>query len=101
MKIFLKFFFSRVAISAIYFLAIPRKINIFERIIEYIYSKGISDPIASVLLVGAIICLILCWVQDFLYLEKIKKSVQYFYYFFSPKNSNLSFNPFPSKNGTY
>ena len=52
-------FSSRVAISAIFISAIPGKINGFERTVEYISSKGIPDPIASVLLVGAIICLIL------------------------------------------
>tara|TARA_B100000242_G_scaffold50538_1_gene30235 strand:- start:329 stop:709 length:381 start_codon:yes stop_codon:yes gene_type:complete len=51
-------FFSRVAISAIFISAIPGKINGFERTIEYISTKGIPDPLASVLLVGAIICLI-------------------------------------------
>jgi uncharacterized membrane protein YphA (DoxX/SURF4 family) len=52
-------FFSRLAISSIFILAIPGKINDFEKTVEYIISKGIPDPIASVLLVGAIICLIL------------------------------------------
>ena len=52
-------FFSRVAISAIFISAIPSKINGFERTVEYISSKGIPDPISSILLVGAIICLIL------------------------------------------
>jgi len=52
-------FFSRVSISAIFISAIPSKITGFERTVEYISSKGIPDPIASVLLVGAIICLIL------------------------------------------
>ena len=52
-------FFSRVSISAIFISAIPGKINGFERTVEYISSKGIPDPISSVLLVGAIICLIL------------------------------------------
>jgi len=52
-------FFSRVAISTIFISAIPGKINGFARTVEYISSKGIPDPIASVLLVGAIICLIL------------------------------------------
>ena len=52
-------FFSRVAISAIFISAIPRKIIGFERTVDYITSKGIPDPIASVLLIGAIICLIL------------------------------------------
>ncbi len=52
-------FFSRVAISAIFISAIPKKIIGFERTVDYITSKGIPDPIASVLLIGAIICLIL------------------------------------------
>jgi len=52
-------FFSRVAISAIFISAIPGKINDFERTVDYISSKGIPDPISSILLVGAIICLIL------------------------------------------
>ena len=52
-------FFSRILISAIFITAIPRKIFGFERTVEYISSKGIPDPISSILLVGAIICLIL------------------------------------------
>ena len=52
-------FFSRVLISAIFITAIPRKIFGFERTVEYISSKGIPDPISSIFLVGAIICLIL------------------------------------------
>ena len=52
-------FFSRVSISAIFISAIPGKINGFEKTVEYISSKGIPDPISSILLVGAIICLIL------------------------------------------
>ena len=52
-------FFSRVAISAIFITAIPSKITDFEITVEYIYSKGIPDPAASILLVGAIICLIM------------------------------------------
>ena len=52
-------FFSRVSISAIFISAIPGKINGFERTVEYISSKGIPDTISSILLVGAIICLIL------------------------------------------
>ena len=52
-------FFSRVSISSIFISAIPGKINGFERTVEYISSKGIPDPISSILLVGAIICLIL------------------------------------------
>ena len=52
-------FFSRVSISAIFISAIPGKLNGFEKTVEYISSKGIPDPISSILLVGAIICLIL------------------------------------------
>ena len=52
-------FFSRVAISAIFISAIPSKINDFERTVDYISSKGFPDPIASFILVAAIICLIL------------------------------------------
>ena len=52
-------FFSRVLISAIFISAIPGKVNGFERTVEYISSKGIPHPISSILLVGAIICLIL------------------------------------------
>jgi len=52
-------FFSRVSISAIFISAIPGKINNFERTVEYISSKGIPETISSILLVGAIICLIL------------------------------------------
>ena len=52
-------FLSRLAISAIFISAIPGKINGFNKTVEYISSKGIPDPISSILLVGAIICLIL------------------------------------------
>ena len=52
-------FFSRVSISTIFISAVPGKINDFERTVEYISSKGIPEPISSILLVGAIICLIL------------------------------------------
>ena len=51
--------FSRVAISAIFISDMPLKINGFERKVDYITLKGIPDPIASYLLVVAIICLIL------------------------------------------
>tara|TARA_B100000886_G_scaffold89783_1_gene59165 strand:- start:30 stop:410 length:381 start_codon:yes stop_codon:yes gene_type:complete len=52
-------FFSRVSISAIFISAIPSKINDFEGTVEYISSKGIPETISSIILVGAIICLIL------------------------------------------
>ena len=52
-------FIARVAISSIFISAIPGKITGFSKTVEYISSKGIPDPIASILLVGAIICLLL------------------------------------------
>ena len=52
-------FFARVAISSIFISAIPGKITSFAKTVEYISSKDIPDPIASILLVGAIICLTL------------------------------------------
>ncbi len=52
-------FFSRLSITALFISAVPGKINDFEKTVEYISSKGIPDPISSILLVGAIICLIL------------------------------------------
>ena len=52
-------FFARVAISSIFISAIPGKIIGFAKTVEYISSKGIPDPIASILLIGAIVCLIL------------------------------------------
>tara|TARA_Y100001978_G_scaffold62457_1_gene56078 strand:- start:296 stop:673 length:378 start_codon:yes stop_codon:yes gene_type:complete len=52
-------FISRVAISSIFIFAIPGKITGFSKTVEYISSKGIPDPMASILLVGAIICLTL------------------------------------------
>ena len=57
-KFFLDFF-ARVAISAIFVAAIPGKLSGFESTVKFISSKGIPEPIASILLVGAIICLIL------------------------------------------
>ncbi len=52
-------FFARVAISSIFISAIPGKITGFKKTVEYVSAKGIPDPIASILLVGAIICLTL------------------------------------------
>jgi len=52
-------FIARVAIASIFISAIPGKLLRFSKTVEYISSKGIPDPIASILLVGAIICLIL------------------------------------------
>ena len=49
-------FLARVAISAIFISAIPGKIMGFGKTVEYISSKGIPNPIASILLVGAIVC---------------------------------------------
>ena len=72
-------FFSRVSISAIFISAIPGKINNFETTVEYISSKGIPEPISSILLVGAIICLILG--SGFFIFGENKKSVRSFYYY--------------------
>jgi len=72
-------FFSRLSISAIFISAIPGKINDFERTVEYISSKGIPEPISSILSWEQLY--VLSWVLDFLYLEKIKKLVQPFYYY--------------------
>ena len=52
-------FISRLAISSIFIWAIPGKITGFGKTVEYISSKGIPEPISSILLVGAIICLTL------------------------------------------
>ncbi len=52
-------FFARVSISAIFISAIPDKVTNFAKTVEYISSKGIPYPIASILLVGAVICLTL------------------------------------------
>tara|TARA_B100000212_G_scaffold333483_1_gene302999 strand:- start:136 stop:516 length:381 start_codon:yes stop_codon:yes gene_type:complete len=52
-------FIARVAISSIFISAIPGKLLGFTKTVGYISSKGIPEPIASILLVGAIICLIL------------------------------------------
>ena len=52
-------FSSRLSISAIFISAIPSKINDFEKTVEFISSKGIPESISSILLIGAIICLIL------------------------------------------
>ena len=52
-------FIARLAISSIFISAIPGKFAAFSKTVKYISSKGIPDPIASILLVGAIICLIL------------------------------------------
>ena len=52
-------FFSRLALSSIFVSAVPKHIYSFEGTVEYISSKNIPLPIASILLVGAIICLTL------------------------------------------
>ena len=41
-------FFARVSISAIFISAIPDKLNNFAQTVEYISSRGIPDPIASI-----------------------------------------------------
>lgn len=58
MKTFLDFI-SRVAITSIFISDIPAKVSGFAKTVDFISSKGIPSSIASVLLVGAIICLLL------------------------------------------
>tara|TARA_Y100000589_G_scaffold327597_1_gene369767 strand:+ start:264 stop:644 length:381 start_codon:yes stop_codon:yes gene_type:complete len=50
-------FIARLALSSIFINAIPLKIKGFAETAEFISSKGIPNPISSILLVGAIICL--------------------------------------------
>ena len=52
-------FTGRVAISAIFISAIPSKIQGFDSTVKFISERGIQDPYASILLVGAIVCLVL------------------------------------------
>ena len=52
-------FVSRIAISSIFISAIPGKIIEFDKVVEYISSKGIAYPVSVILLIGAIVCLIL------------------------------------------
>jgi len=76
-------FFSRVSFSAIFISAIPSKINAFEITVYDISSKGIRDPISSILIVRAIICLI-CGSGFFIFGEN-QKIGSFFYYFFLSK----------------
>ena len=93
-------FFSRVAISTIFISAIPGKINGFERNVEYISSKGIPNPLSSILLVGAIICLIL-GSGFFIFGENQKIWFDFFVTFSHSNNNNFSFIPLPSNSGVY
>ena len=93
-------FFSRVAISAIFISAIPGKINGFNNTVEYISSKGIPEPISSILLVGAIICLIL-GSGFFIFGENQKIWFDFFVTFSHSNNNNFSFIPLPSKSSAY
>ena len=93
-------FFSRLTISAIFISAIPGKINSFERTVEYISSKSIPLPISSILLVGAIICLILSS-GFFIFVENQKIGSVFFITTSYPNNNNFSCIPFPSKNSIY
>ena len=52
-------FVSRLLISAIFISDVPRKIYGFGKTVEYVSSKGVPETISSILLVGAITCLIL------------------------------------------
>ena len=86
-------FFSRVAISAIFISAIPGKIIGFERTVDYINSKGIPEPISSILLVGAIICLILCS-GFFIFGEKQKIGSVFLLIFLIPTTIIFHVSPF-------
>jgi len=85
-------FFSRVSISAIFISAIPGKINDFERTVEYISTKGIPEPISSILLVGAIICLIL-GSGFFIFGENQKNGSVFLFLFIIP--TTIIFHVFP------
>ena len=85
-------FFSRVSISAIFISAIPGKINHFERTVEYISTQGIPEPISSILLVGAIICLIL-GSGFFIFGEKQKIGAVFLLLFLIP--TTIIFHVFP------
>ena len=98
-KFFLDFF-SRVSISAIFISAIPGKINNFERTVEYISSKGIPEPISSILLVGAIICLIL-GSGFFIFGENQKIGSVFLLLYYYSNNNNFSCIPFSSKSSIY
>ena len=93
-------FFSRVSISAIFISAIPGKITDFERTVDYINSKGIPEPISSVLLIGAInlsyfrFCIFFLW-------RKSKNWFCIFITFSYPNNNNFSCIPVPSKSAIY
>ena len=78
-------FLARVAISAIFISAIPGKIAGFGRTVEYISSKGIPDPIASIHLVGAIICLTL-GSGIFIFEGNQKIGSAFYYFFLLPQN---------------
>ena len=93
-------FFSRVSISAIFISAIPSKINNFERTVEYISSKGIPEPISSIFLVGAIVCLIL-GSGSFIFGENQKIGSAFFITISYPNNNNFSCIPFSSKSSAY
>jgi len=86
-------FFSRLSISAKFISAIPGKINDFERTVEYISSKGIPEAISSILLVGAIICLIL-GSGFFIFWGKSKNRFSLFITFYYSNNNNFSCIPF-------
>ncbi len=93
-------FFSRLSISAIFISAIPGKINDFEKTVEYISSKGIPEPISSILLVGAIIFLIL-GSGFFIFGENQKIGSVFLLLFIIPTTINFSCIPFSSKSSIY
>ena len=66
----------------------PLKINGFERKVDYINLKSITDPIASYLLVVAIICLILG--SAFFIFGENQKLVHFFLLLFLIPKTNIS-----------
>ena len=52
-------FISRLAVTSIFISAIPEKLKDFDKTVQYISAKGFHPSIASILLVGAIVCLTL------------------------------------------
>ena len=85
-------FFARVSISAIFITAIPDKVNNFAKTVEYISSKGIPDPIASILLIGSVVCLTL-GSGFFIFGENQKIGVAFLLLFLIP--TTIIFHVFP------
>ena len=92
-------FFSRVSISAIFISAIPGKINNFERTVEYISSKGIPEPISSILPFRVIMSYLKFGI--FYIWRKSKNRFSFFITISYPNNNNFSRIPLSSKSSIY